>query len=167
MADFEFIQTIIQGIVAVGIFATLWIYYHQFRIMEEQLQVMNGQLQSGTKASVAQNLLTIINFLQAEYVRDARTTVITRLDKIRFEDWNENLKYQAGVVCSTYDVTAIIIKQGLIPKEPIIDNWGRSILKSHSILQPYITEMQKPDQGGSKYWSNFEWLAEEVKKRNI
>jgi hypothetical protein len=44
-----------------------------------------------------------------------------------------------------------------VPQEPLL-GWGPSIRRCHQVLEPYIKEMQKPENAGPQYWAGFDWL---------
>lgn len=115
----------------------------------EQLKVDRG-------ASSAQNILALTNFLQAPEVRSARETVRTKLVNKEYTLWDDAERSEASMVCSTYDVAAIIIKLGLVPSQPFVENWGQSIRHCYEVTKALIDEMQKPENSGPTYWDDFE-----------
>jgi hypothetical protein len=82
-----------------------------------------------------------------------------------FQDWDNDERREAARVCSTYDVTAIIIRLGLVPGEPFVENWGPSIRHCFEVTRAFIEEMQRPENSGPTYWDDFGWLYEEVQKQ--
>jgi len=113
------------------------------------------QLLTMRKNAKDQNLIVLINHLQENEVRKARRTVINKLHLLQLSEWIGIDDYEdaAGLVCSTYDVAGIMIKKGLVDSEPILDNWGRSIIWCYQILVRYIVERRKAS--GDKYWDDF------------
>jgi len=146
---------VIQVVGVSALLLTLYVYY-------KQLHTMSAQLQAGRDASSAQNILSLTNFLQAPEVRAARETVRAQLDSKDFEHWDDSERRKASMVCSTYDVAAIIIKMGLVPPEPFVENWGPSIRHCYEVTKPLIVEMQKPENSGSACWDDFGWLYQQV-----
>jgi hypothetical protein len=132
-----------------------------------QLKAMREQLDAARQAASAQNMLSLVDFLQAPHVRDARRTVITSLSTKAFSDWGDDDRRAASVVCSTYDLASIIIQRGLVPKEPIVDNWGPSIKKCFESVSPFLEEMQKAEHMGPTYYNDFRRLYEEVARRGL
>jgi hypothetical protein len=154
--DINEVGIIIQTLVTVAMFATFFVYFLQFKVMKDQLQETQ-------KASRAQNFLSVVNYLQSEHIRKARTFVLEILrfkQFIQWSDWNDEERSEASKVCSSYDVAAIVVKQGLVPKEIIVDNWGPSIRQCYSILKPFIEDAQIRNKS-TEYWNDFEWLAKE------
>ena len=67
--DINYAQLFFDVIGTTALVITLWLFLRQLRIMQKQLKETR-------KASNSQNLLTLMNFLQSEEVRKARTHVI-------------------------------------------------------------------------------------------
>ncbi|MFZ0034317.1 MAG: hypothetical protein WAK60_04945 [Sedimentisphaerales bacterium] len=146
------VQVISSFIIAL----TLIVYFLQLRTMRQQLN-------SSHEATTAQSILALMNFLQDDKVRAARATVIKSLSRKKMEDWSEEEKNAASKVCSTYDIAAILIKMGLVPSKPFVENWGPSIKKCYKVLEPFISEMQKPENAGPDYWNDFGDLYKHTK----
>ncbi len=105
---------ILQVLIWSAMIATFIVYFLQLRTMR--------------RAAIGQNILSLVNFLQAPYVRDARTTVRTYLKNKPYSEWTDDEKREASLVCSSYDVVSILIfQQQLVPPAPFISNWGPSI----------------------------------------
>lgn len=114
------------------------------------------QLRATQRGATGQNILSLVTFLQAQYVREARTTVRAQLKAKPYTVWTEKEKREAGLVCSTYDVAGILIfQQRLVPADPFISNWGPSIRNCYEICKEHIAEMQKPENSGPEYWNDF------------
>jgi len=159
VTPFELAQFVVQLVGVFALLLTLLVYYKQLRTMAVQLQVVQN-------ASSAQNILALTNFLQAPEVRAARETVRVRLAKKHFKFWTDDERREASRVCSTYDVAGIIIKLGLVPPEPLVENWGPSIRHCYEVTKPLIVEMQKPENSGPTYWDDFGWLYQQVMCRS-
>ena len=145
----------VQVISTFVIALTLIVYFLQLRAMRRQINLSR-------EVATAQSILAVINFLQDEKVRVARATVIESLGQKKLEEWSEEDKRAASRVCSTYDIAAILIRMGLVPSKPFVDDWGPSIKKCYEILEPYIREMQKPKNAGPDYWNDFGDLFKKV-----
>jgi len=154
---YDIAQLVVQVVAVVALLLTFYVYYRQLRTMQEQLQ-------AARHASSAQNILTLIHFLQAPEVRDARETVLARLSRKAFKEWTDMERRQASLVCSTYDAAAIIIRMGVVPPGPFVDNWGVSIRLCYQVTEPLIEEMQRPENCGPTYWDDFAWLYTQVPK---
>jgi hypothetical protein len=146
---YNFWNLVFQLLIWLAMLATFMVYFHQLRQMQ--------------RGSTGQNILALVTFLQAPYVRDARTTVRKSLRAIPYENWSDKEKQDASLVCSTYDVAAILIlQQHLVPKEPFVSNWGPSIKDCYEVCKPHIAEMQKPENSGATYWNDFGELYDRV-----
>lgn len=158
MSPYEIASLIVQGVTGSAIVGTFVVYYFQLRTMQ-------GQLKALRDSSTAQNILEVVNFLQSNEVRDARTIVREQLRKKRMSEWSESERRAAARVCSTYDVAAILLREKLVPIEPFTGNWGPSIKDCYEVLLPYIQEMQSPEKSGPEYWNDFGWLYQQVMAR--
>lgn len=142
---------ILQVLIWGAMIATFVIYFRQLRAMQ--------------RGAVGQNILSLVNFLQAPYVRDARITVRVCLKPKPYEQWTDVEKRDASLVCSTYDAAAILIfQQRLVPPEPFISNWAASVKDCYEVCRDHITEMQKEENSGPEYWNNFATLYDAVMK---
>jgi hypothetical protein len=135
-------------------------------VYARQLTTMREQLATAREGSAGQNLLALANFLQTEDVRDARRAVIETLETRSYTTWTPDERRVAAKVCSSYTVAAIVLEMGLVPPAPIVDNWGPSIRRCHRILQPFIQDLQKPEESGPTYWGAFDRLNALVVERD-
>jgi hypothetical protein len=145
----------VQCGILVAVVATCWVYYQMLRTMRDELKTAKD-------ASSAQNVLALVNFLQAEHVREARDFVRNELRHKCFADWDDKDRKHASTVCSTYDTAGIIIQSGSVSSEPLLDNWGPSILDCFEVVRPLMKELRKAEQSGPRYCNDFEWLHQRV-----
>jgi hypothetical protein len=118
--------------------------------------VYRGQLLAMREAAVGQSMLSLVNFLQTNEVREARHIVRENLRQKNYSDWSAVEKRAASMVCANYDIAAVLIfQQELVPALPFLKNWGPSIMDCYRILEPHIIEMQKPHNSGPAYWDDF------------
>ena len=147
--SYNILNIILQFLVWVAMIATFMVYYKQLKTMRT--------------SATGQNILSLVNFLQAPHVRDSRTIVREILNSKPYGSWTAEEKRAASLVCSTYDAAAILIfQQRLVPSEPFVTNWGGSIKACYEILEPHMIEMRKPELSGEEYWDNFRQLYEGV-----
>ena len=131
---------VLQLLVGAAMVATFVVYYLQLRAMR--------------LGAVGENILSLVNFLQAQHVREARTIVRRDLKGRAFSAWTDAEKRAADLVSSTYEVAAILIlQQRLVPVAPFLPHWGSSIRDCYEILHDYIKDMQRT--AGAEYWSTF------------
>jgi hypothetical protein len=142
---------VVQGLIGFFIITTFIVYLFMLISMR--------------KGATGQNILSVINFLQAPYAREARAWVRKHLRDKPYDEWTEEDKKQASLACSTYDVLSLLIyKQMLVPAKPFTSRWGGSIVDCYTICKPYITEMQKPEKAGPTYWNDLITLYHGVQK---
>lgn len=126
---------------------TFFVYYFQLRAMRE--------------ASKAENVLSVINLLQAPDVREARRVLLTDLVWKPLSSWDENERALASLVYSTYDTAGMLIEGGIVPADLFIENWGPSIVLCHDALGPYLEELSS-GVPGARYGCHLRWLREQV-----
>ncbi len=148
MSTYEIVSLVVQAVTGTAIVGTFIVYYLQLRTMQ-------GQLIALRDSSRAQNILEVVNFLQSNDVRAARTVVREQLRNKDTSKWDDLERQAASRVCATYDVAAILLREGLVPIEPFTDNWGPSIKDCYEVLLPYVQEMQQPSRSGPEYWNDF------------
>lgn len=142
---------------------TPWLLYLQITItiaMVLTFIVYYFQLKAMQKASLSQNVLTLIDFLQKPGLPEARKELIEVSGEKHPDSWDKDERTRAERVCATYDIAGILIQQGIVPKEIIVDNWGDSIKKCYNAASKLIKEVR--EERGVDYWDDFEWLAEQV-----
>lgn len=154
MNSSDWIQTVLlvsQIIVNIVVVGTFILYHYQLRTMRHQLRVAQD-------ASQGQNLLTIFEYLQRPYVRDARRTLINLKDK-PLEQWGAEGRAAAQVACGAYDVVANLAKREVVPLESIVDIWGYSVRQCYTAATPLIAEYRGPNGRTADYWDDLEWLS--------
>ena len=164
---------IVQFVATVALIWTLIVYrgillemQNQRGALDRQVSAVQEQVELARSASLAQNTLSLINYLQSSELQEARRIIIQKLAKADYSVWKkiEDRVRSASEVISSYDVTAIVIRLGIVHREVFLDNWGPSIEVCYEACKPLIEELQKPQNRGSGYWNDFVWLYEEVKK---
>ena len=156
----------IIGIIAnFAIIATFFIYWRQLLAMQGQLKIMQDsnheQIKTMQDASQSQNILTFINYLQQQDIRDARGT-LRRLKNKPYKEWSSEELKDAGIVATSYDLAGIFARQEIVPLDLIVDNWGDSIKECYIAAKPMIAEYRK--KSGPYFIDDFEWLYKEVEK---
>jgi len=117
--------------------------------------LMIRQNKIAKQTSDSQNLIDVINFLQDEDTRKSRKHVFTQLKNKPQIKWTTADFSHAQKVCTTYDIAGRLMKEKFVDSDVLVDGWRYSIIKSHKILERYLSKMNKQDPG---YWSGFEWL---------
>jgi hypothetical protein len=157
MSTYETATLLLQAIIGVAVFATLAVYYHQ-------LKVMGGQLESMQSSSRAQSALSLVNFLQSPEVREARECVREVLSQKSLDQWTNEERRCASLVCANYDVAAGLLKANLAPSELIVGNWTTSIIHCYDVLAPHMHALRQ-QSADQRYWRNFEWLYRNAKRQ--
>ncbi|MFB0535208.1 MAG: hypothetical protein ACETWR_09515 [Anaerolineae bacterium] len=96
--------------------------------------------------------------LQKEDVRAARRLVFNELSAKPFDTWSEQERLEAEKVCQSYDSVGQMVRNGFLPKDYIVDNWGGSLRNSWPILSPLV-HSYRAQSGFAKGWDDYEWLA--------
>ncbi len=148
-------QIIVQIVGSVALFVTLGINYRQLRTMSEQLEAMR-------RSTTAQHILSLLSFIESDEVRAAETVVYTRLHRKHFSEWTESELQAATKLCASFATAGAVLRSGLVPVEPLVEGWEPSLRRCYQILEPFLREMQKPENGGPQYWIGFDWLHSQL-----
>jgi hypothetical protein len=151
-------QIIAQMIGVAGLLITLVINYRQVRLVNRQMHEMR-------RSTTAQHILTLLNFIESDEIRAALNLVYTTLHKTHFTDWTEDQRQAAAKLCSSFSTAGAILQSGLVPLEPLIVGWEPTLRRCYQVLEPYIREMQKPENAGPQYWAGFDWLYSQIGSR--
>lgn len=128
--------------------------------------VLWAQLSGLKRAVYAQSFSSALDRLQNEEVRKARRVVFTLLSAKPLP-WTEDETRAAEVVCHTYDVVGIMVRNALLPKELIVDSWGDSLRRLWPIVEPLVSQYRR-ERDSPEFWDDFEWLyceAVQLEKR--
>ena len=145
----------IQTVSVFALMFTLWFYYRQ-------IVLMRLQLDETKRGATAENVISLIGYLQADDVREARTFVITKLRDKDIDNWSEEEKYMASKICSSYASAAVVLQTKFIPLQPFIENWGPSVQICYKILEAFIQDLRKSENAGPNYWKPFDWLYQQT-----
>lgn len=114
------------------------------------------------KQTTAQNLMELARLLLSDRDREARKTVLLFLrDRTDPSDWNAEEQEAAAHVTSTYTAVGMMVRAGLVDKEPLLDTWWRSVIDCREILGPYIDKRRRDVGEDTRYLATFDWLAEQ------
>jgi hypothetical protein len=155
MSLLEKLQIIAQMIGIAGLLITLLINYRQVRLVYLQMQEMR-------RSTTAQHILSLLNFIESDEIRAALSLVYTTLHRTPFTDWTEDQRLAASKLCSSFSSAGTVLQSGLVPLEPIIEGWEHPLRRCYQVLEPYIREMQKPENAGPHYWAAFDWLYSQI-----
>lgn len=113
----------------------------------------------------AQAYGVVRDILQEQKVREARKQVFEFGEVKSVADWSDDQKKQAELVCHTYDSVGQMVRNRMLSKNIIINNWKTSLIKSGKLLKPLIDEYRHK-WDAPELWDDFLWLANEANKRN-
>lgn len=124
------------------------------------------QVRVAHSASRAQSLLAVLDYLQRSDIRDSRREVLTVLNSLPASSWTETQRATASNASASYDLVGTLLRSGVVDKDPIIQNYGPSIIRCHDICSPMIEGFcaNMPDALARRYWDDFDWLAGEARK---
>jgi len=151
-------QVIAQMIGVAGLLFTLLINYRQFRLVDQQIQEVR-------RSATAQHILSLLSFIESDEIRAALNLVYTTLHKTHFTDWTDDQRQAADKLCASFSTAGTILQSGLVPLEPLIIGWEPALRRCYQVLQPYVREMQKPENAGPQYWAGFDWLYSQIVAR--
>jgi len=151
MSALEKAQIVAQILGSMALFITLVINYQQMRTMAEQVMAVR-------RSTNAQQLLSLLTFIESDEMRAALVVVYTTLHRKHFSEWTESELQAASRICAGFATVGAIVRSGLVPAEPLLQGWEPSLRRCFQILEPFLREMQKPENGGAQYWIGFEWL---------
>jgi len=151
-------QIIAQVVGVAALLITLLINYRQFLLVNRQMHEMR-------RSATAQHILSLLSFIESDEIRAALNLVYTTLYKIPFTEWTEDQQKAAAKLCSSFSTAGTILQSGLVPLEPLITGWESSLTRCYQVLEPYVREMQKPENAGPQYWAGFDWLYSQIDVR--
>lgn len=144
--------TLVSFIANLALVSTLGFVIRQLIIMRRTLHAQ--------AYSVAREIL------QDEKVRKERRLVFKHVSKYNsIDEWSKSERKRAQIVCHTYDSVGQMVKNHLLPKNIVIDNWNTSLIRCKTILVPLV-EKYRRDWGAPELWDDFLWLAHEAERRN-
>jgi hypothetical protein len=124
--------------------------------------LLYSQLKEMKKGTAATAFSSIVAILQDEKVRKARHTLMNISEK-DFTKWTDQQKKDAELACSKYDVVGIMLHHNVIDHEMVTNEWDFSIKSCWEHAEPMIRSYR--ETRGERFWDDFEWLYELVKKR--
>jgi hypothetical protein len=118
------------------------------------------QLRETQKATYAQTFYVATARLQDEKTREDRK-VVFQLKNKPVAQWTTDEIAAAERVCQTYDTIAVMVRNGMLPKNIILEHWGNSMSKIWFIVSPLILQYRS-ERNFPGHWDDFEWLALQV-----
>jgi hypothetical protein len=122
-----------------------------------------AQLFLTRRASIGKNTIDLINMLQAQHIREARTYVIQKLEPgAPFPFGDAAAEKAAATVVASYDIAAILVREGYVESRILTDDFGPSIIKCCDRLKEFIERRQR--EAGSRYWNDIGALLNECSR---
>jgi len=114
--------------------------------------------------------LELYKYLQQEYVREARGTLIKLGKKKReYKDWKYYEEKDAEIACHTYDLAGIMVRKKLIEEDLVVNPRLYSITQCWDGAKKWIEEkLREKQKRGKDFWAGFEFLynrATEIKEK--
>ena len=125
--------------------------------------VLALQIRELRRASYAQAYASAVGWLQSEDMRAARRALFDLRGKA-LPDWTHDERWACEKVCQSYDIVAIMIRHGMLPKEILVENWQQSLIASWNAARPLVEEFRK-EYAFPEKWDDFEWLARQAEQR--
>ena len=175
------INALFAGLAFAGLIYTIYLQRDELRLQREELKLTRIELSRAATAQEqsenrlseqvtamntsvkAKSLIFLIEYLQDIEKVEARRIVIQDLSKKDLSEWTNKDKKAASSVCSSYDITAIFIRDNLVPEEIFLDDYSPSIKMCFDVCKPYIDHLRK--NAGPKYWNDIEWLYNKIISR--
>jgi hypothetical protein len=122
------------------------------------------QLVEMKRATFLSVVTKILDILQDEETRRARSTVLATLRDRDLQDWNDTEIDQAEKVCHSYNTAARLLRFTGCPTDPIVEPAKDSIVKTWAILKPLVLSYRA--ERGTDFWSDYEWLASKASEKS-
>jgi hypothetical protein len=94
------------------------------------------QVRVAQSASQAQSLFAVLDYLQRPDIRDSRREVLTILNTIPISAWTDMQRATASNASASYDLVGTLLRNKVVDKGPIIQNYGASIIRCHEVCAP-------------------------------
>lgn len=120
-----------------------------------QLRFVQQQLIVSKDARKSQNMLSAVEMLRDQDFRAALLVVRNRMRGRPHHSWNASDVFHVLLVCSTYNLIGLMIKQDLLPSSLFVEHWGGSVIDSYESLSPFIEGRQEHNP---LYCADYQWL---------
>jgi len=120
------------------------------------------QLREMTKATMSQSFLGVLELLQSDKAREARSVIFAPA-KGPSNQWRGTDLAAAERTSHLYNSVGVMVRCGFLPKDLVIRRWHNSLTKSWTILAPLVASYRE-QRHAPDFWADFEWLALEANK---
>jgi hypothetical protein len=172
--QFGSVNALFSGLTFAGILVVLWRHRDEYatqqtsiktqmKLLSDVIAAQTEASSSATQAARGQAFAFAAGIIQSDRVRMARRLVFKLLRDKDFTLWSPAEQAQAEIVCHSFDQIGIMIKNGMVKPQTLIDGWYASIVESWKILEPFIRSRRK-EFGAENLGAGFRYLFDEVKK---
>ena len=113
------------------------------------------QLLEMKRSSRLSAFLAVVDFLQAERVREARRILISLKEK-KFDDWTKEECDAADLALRKLNAVAIIVQNHLIPVNYVLPEWENTLILCREAAEPLVRKYR--NERGINYWRQLEGL---------
>jgi hypothetical protein len=147
----------LMGLVLVAALAvaTLVVSVVLHRQSLQQSDRIQRQLELQVEARQTQNLVLAVDMLRDQDFRTAMMVVRNRMRGRPYTQWDTADALHVMLVCSTFNLVALMVKQELLQRELLLEHWGQSAVDAWEALSAFIEAKQ--DQNPF-YCADFQWL---------
>lgn len=124
------------------------------------------QVQVAQSSTRVQSILTLVDYLQRQDIRDSRRVVLTQLESIPASEWTAEQRAIASGVAASYDLVGTLLRTNAVDGTLILQSYGASIIRCHEACVPMIDGFRRnmPPALATSYWDDLDWLADEARK---
>jgi hypothetical protein len=123
------------------------------------------------KEYIGQNnnsLVYLHNYLSKDQFIEARHEIKVNLRFKDYDEWTDEDRSMANLICSSYDQAGILLAFGIVnaktKRKLLASSWGVSICDQYECLAHYLEAKQTPSQNGKEFFKHFVALYNEAKK---
>ncbi len=151
---------LLSGAAALGAVGTLILSLFLHRNSLAQLHFVQEQLGVAKDARKSQNMLSALEMLRDQDFRAALLVVRNRMKGRPHQSWDAGDVFHVLLVCSTYNMIGLMIKQDLLPRDLFVQHWGGSVIDSYESLAQFIESRQLHNP---LYCADYQWLYVECR----
>ncbi len=143
---------VLVATVAVATLVVSVVLHRQALLQTERIQ---RQLELQVEARQTHNLVLAVDMLRDQDFRTAMMVVRNRMKGRPYTHWDTADALHVMLVCSTFNLVALMVKQDLLPQELFLEHWGQSAIDAYEALAEFIEAKQAQSPF---YCADFQWL---------
>lgn len=160
MASLETIPLLVHTTLLALLAGMLFVSLRLHRAHLRQTYYLHGQLDLARESQRSENLLRAVAMLRDQDFRAALMVVRNRLRGRPVENWEAADSFHVLLVCSTYNLVALMIKHRLLDQSLFVEHWGASVVDSYEALHGFIARRQERNP---LYCADYAWLYQQCK----